>query len=122
MKMNKTLLALTILFVFAACFNSGEYEKIAGEWECTRWIDKETKRDKCNDNVYFKFSEDQSYISEFGMARDTGEYRIANDILYVTPKDKKEFGVKLTTLNRDTVEFLMNRSGVEEILTLVRKE
>lgn len=120
--MNRNLIFIPLLLILFACTNTKKYEKISGEWECTRWINKQTGTDKCDDNVYFKFTMDKSYVSELGISKDSGVYRIVDDVLYVTPEGKDEFGVKLTRLGEDTVEFLMNRSGVMETLTLAKKK
>lgn len=118
--MKKTAL-LFLLLTFFSCTNSENYEKIIGEWECASWINKSNNSDKCYNNVYFKFELDKTYFSKLGQVEDSGEYKIANNILYSTPKGKLEIAVQINKLNTDTLELKMNQAGVEEILTLVRK-
>lgn len=119
--MKKITVAILLFFVLS-CTNSGNYESITGEWECISWINKERNTDKCNNNVYFKFNEDKSYLSKIGSVKDSGIYSIENNRLYVTPNGKMELSVQINKLNFDTVVFLMNLGGVEELLTLVKKK
>ena len=118
--MKKVLILLAFFGFLGACSNSEYYEKISGNWECTSWINKSKGIDKCRNNVRFEFQQDKSYFSELGNAKDSGNFKILNDVLYVTPIGKMEFAVKITKLNNDTLVFFMNQAGEEEILTLTR--
>ena len=118
--MKKVMILLAFSGILGSCSNSEIYEKISGDWKCTSWINKSKGIDKCNDNVRFEFQPDKSYYSEIGSAKDSGDFKILNDMLYVTPKGKMEFAVKITKLNNDTLEFLMNQAGEKEVLTLIR--
>ncbi len=116
------LLAIPVLVAgFISCSNSEDYTKISGEWKCASWINKVKGVDKCSDNVHFKFQADKTYTSTLGSVTDSGSYKIDGDMLYVTPEGKMELAVKITKLNQDTLEFLMNQSGEDEVLTLVKK-
>ena len=110
----------SLLAILISCSDSELYQKISGEWKCTSWINKSKGIDKCKNNVHFKFRTDKFYYSTLGSVKDSGTYKIDDDILYVTPKGKMELAVKITKLNNDTLEFLMNQAGEEEILTLLR--
>ena len=116
---NAILIIICICFLFA-CSEREQYEKITGEWECISWVNQVTGDQKCDDNVYFKFDMEKNYVSKLGVAVDSGRYKIIDEILYVTPKGKSEFGVKITRLDKDTMVFLMNRAGEEEILELTK--
>jgi hypothetical protein len=118
--MKKVMILLAFIGFLGSCSNSESYEKISGDWECTSWINKSKGIDKCKNNVRFEFQLDKSYYSELGNTKDSGSFKILNDMLYVTPKGKMEFVVKITKLNNDTLEFLMNQAGEEEVLTLIR--
>lgn len=118
----KKVLIFTLVFLAFSCTNTENYQKIYGEWECASWINKSTGRDKCNHNVYFKFSQENSYHSVLGSTRDSGDFKISEGMLYVTPKGKMEFAVQIQKLNTDTLVFFMNQAGSEEILTLTRKQ
>ncbi len=108
--------------LFVSCSNSEIYEKISGNWKCTSWKNESRGIDKCRDNVRFEFQMDREYYSQLAGEKDSGSYKIKNDMLYVTPKGKMEFAVKITKLNADTLQFLMSQVGEKEILTLVREE
>jgi hypothetical protein len=116
----KYLFTVVIAAALCSCSDAERYEKIAGKWECSSWINEVTGIDQCDNNVRFDFQLDKSYTSVLGAAQDSGTYRIQSNLLYVTPDDKLEFAVKITTLNPDTMVFLMNQAGNEEILTLVK--
>lgn len=114
------MIVLVFFGFLGSCSNSENYVKISGDWKCTSWINKSKGMNKCRDNVRFEFQQDKSYYSELGNAKDSGNFKILNDMLYVTPKGKMEFAVKITKLNNDTLEFLMNQAGEEEVLTLIK--
>ena len=118
--MKKTFILLAISVLLASCPNNENYKRISGQWECTSWVNQSKNIDKCRNNVRFEFRQDKTYNSGLGGARDSGDYRIMNDLLYVTPKGKLEFAVQITKLTGDTLVFLMNQAGEEEILTLKR--
>ena len=120
--MKKTIILLAFFTFLGSCSNSEYYEKISGNWECTSWINKSKGIDKCKNNVLFTFREDKSYSSLLGNVKDSGYFRIEDDMLHVTPEGKMEIAVKITKLNYDTLEFLMNQAGEEEILTLIRQK
>ena len=119
--MKKILLIIFGLFLIS-CDNSEEYDKIAGEWNCTQWITESTGENMCSDNVYFNFKRDNTYVSKIGSLEETGIYKISNGSLYSTPTGKLEIGVEINKLNKDTLQFIMSRSGEKEILTLLRKQ
>ena len=120
--MKKAMIVFTSLIILASCSNSELYQKIPGEWKCSSWIVTSNGKDKCQNNVRFEFKADKTYTSVLGSARDTGTYSILSDMLYVTPDGKMEFGVQINKLTADTLEFLMNQAGEEEILTLVKTQ
>ena len=72
--------------------------------------------------MHFQFNMDKTYYSKLGSVEDSGSYKIQGGNLRVFPQGKMELMVKITKLNNDTLTFLMNLAGEEEILTLVRKE
>jgi hypothetical protein len=116
--MKRLIFTAACLSFLFACTEKEQYEKISGEWECVRWVNLVSGDEKCDNNVYFMFDMEKDYVSKLGIAVDTGRYKIIDEILYVTPEGKSEFGVKITRLDQDTMVFLMNRAGEEEILTL----
>jgi hypothetical protein len=118
----KKLIVVVIGLFLISCDNTEEYDKIAGEWNCTQWIVESTGEDRCNDNVYFNFKRDKTYDSKITGETETGVYKLANGLLYSTPKGKLEIGVEINKLNKDTLQFIMSRAGSKEILTLLRKK
>ncbi len=118
--MKKGLLLASLLIFFLSCNNSKMYEQIAGVWECDSWTNETMGTDKCNNNVQFEFKLDKTYNSTIAKVSDTGMYKIQGELLYISPNGKMEFAVKITKLTSDTLVFLMNQAGNEEILTLLR--
>lgn len=118
----KKIIVVLIGLLLISCDNSEEYDKIAGEWNCTSWIIASTGEDRCRDNVYFNFKKDKTYSSKIGGLEESGVYKLANGLLYSTPEGKLEIGVEINTLNKDTLQFVMSRSGSKETLTLLRKK
>lgn len=119
--MNKIALVLLTFVFLASCSNADKYEKMKGDWVCVSWIDETNGKDMCNDNVHFSFDLDKTYKSQFDAAKEEGTYYLVGNVLYVTPKGKTEFGVEMKRLDSDTMTILMNRSGVAETLTLVKR-
>ncbi|EDP97758.1 lipocalin family protein [Kordia algicida OT-1] len=118
----KKVIVIVCALLLISCDTSEQYEKIAGEWNCTTWITESTGADLCNNNVYFNFKADKTYQSKINNMEETGVYKIANGMLYSTPKGKLEIGVEISKLNTDTLQFVMSRFGEKEILTLVKKK
>ena len=119
----KTLVPVLLAFLLFNCENNtADYQHIYGEWVCSSWIIESTGSDRCNDNVYFKFNADKTYSSTIDNHEDSGVYKLANGLLYSTPKGKLKIGVEIKTLNADTLQFIMSRSGEKEVLTLAKME
>lgn len=118
----KKLIIVAFGLLLISCDNSEEYEKIAGEWNCTTWITESTGKDRCSNNVYFNFKADKTYASKIGGQEEAGVYKISNGLLYSTAEGKLEIGVEISKLQNDTLQFVMSRSGEKETLTLLRKK
>jgi hypothetical protein len=118
----KKLIVVVFGMLLISCDNSEQYEEIVGEWNCTSWIDTATGIGKCNNNVYFYFKKDKTYDSKIQGEEASGIYKISEGILYSTPEGKLEISVEINTLNKDSLQFTMSRSGNEEVLTLLRKK
>ena len=118
----KKVILLAIVLMFMPCNNAEQYNKIVGEWECVNWTSVGSDENKCNNNVYFQFNQDKTYVSKIGRDDATGAYKIVNGLLYSTPKGKMEIAVEINVLNSDTLQFTMSRSGNKEILTLLKKD
>lgn len=118
----KKIIVVVFGLLLISCTNSEQYKKIAGEWNCSEWIIESTGKNRCNNNVYFNFKADKTYTSKVAGLEETGVYKIENGLLYSTPKDKLEIGVEIKKLDKDTLQFVMSRSGQKETLTLLRKQ
>lgn len=118
----KKIIIVIFGLLLISCDNSEQYEKITGEWNCSKWIVESTGKDRCNNNVYFNFKSDKTYVSKIGGLEEVGVYRITNGLLYSTPEGKMEISVEINTLHKDTLQFIMSRSGEKETLTLLRKK
>ena len=116
MKKATILVLLTVLSL--SCGKMGKNNKILGEWVCTSWKAENNANDKCNNNVYFYFAESKYYYSQIGSMADSGKYKIVDGNLYLSPKGKMQFAVRITELDETTMELLMNRAGLEERLRL----
>lgn len=117
----KQILILSLFFITCiSCSDSGSYDEITGRWNCHSWVNKDGGSNKCNENVYFEFREDKTYFSSLGNLKESGTYTVLHKMLYVRPEGKLEFPVRINKLTSDTLQFLMNRGGTEEILTLAK--
>lgn len=117
----KKCISLLCIVLFMSC-NDKEYSKnIIGDWECASWINEAIGKDNCNNNVIFNFNADNTYVSKIQSDNTEGSYRIANGLLYCTPKNKMEIAVEINTLTKDTLQFTMSRSGNKEVIILVKK-
>lgn len=117
----KQILILSLFFITCiSCSDSGSYNEITGRWNCHSWVNKDGGSNKCNENVYFEFRADKTYFSSLGNLKDSGTYTLLHKMLYVRPEGKLEFPVRINKLTSDTLQFLMNRGGTEEILTLAK--
>ena len=111
---------LLLFFIFSCSSNENEI-LLHGEWVCTSWTSAVNPANRCNNNVYFKFSEDKKFNSEITTLKEEGTYYIRKDVLYTQAEGRKEINVRILKLNQDTLHFGMNRGGVEEDLVLIKK-
>ncbi len=118
----KKISMIILVIIAVSCAKSEKYEKIKGEWTCTSWTSEGSDVNKCRDNVYFKFNEDKTYISKIGNLKDSGTYKIMNNLLYANPKGKMQIAVQIIQLQADTLGLLMNQAGTKEQLILVKKQ
>ena len=119
----KIAINLALFSVLVLCCTSSESNyQILGKWECISWINQTNMTDKCDNDVTFNFNEDNTYTSKIGSVNESGDYKIKNSMLYVTPNGKIEFRVEISKCENDTLVFSMNQAGDEEILTLISKK
>ena len=120
MRIPGILMALFLSLLFSCTSNTEYYNEIVGEWNCTSWTAESSTEDKCNDNAYFKFNEDRTYVSKLGIEEDEGTYKIERGKLIAQPEGKMVIGVKIIHLENGSMELLMNNGGVMETLKLKR--
>ena len=118
---QKLILLCIIGLSLTSCFEDTEkYEMLSGEWGCVSWINEQRNIDLCDEDIYFNFQRDKTYNSILGDERDTGRYKIIDQMLYVSPDGKQEFSVRIQELHMDTTVFIMNSAGEQEVLTLYK--
>jgi hypothetical protein len=115
-----TCFAFFAFFILACAPNENE-ALILGEWVCTSWTSAVNPSNRCNNNVYFNFTEDKNFNSEITTLKEEGTYYLRKDVLYTQAEGRAEIAVRILKVNTDTLHFEMNRGGVEEDLILVRK-
>lgn len=123
--MKKILFVLAIsAFIFTACTNNEEtYAKLVGEWHCSDWTVAGDSTNRCTDNVYFILNKDKTYTSVLGAAKESGTYKLQGERVIFSPENKTlTIPVQILRLNEVYFEFMMNRGGTEEIMTLKKKE
>ncbi|MBK7225514.1 MAG: lipocalin family protein [Saprospiraceae bacterium] len=119
--MKKYIAIFCFFLLFANCTEDKEMlEKIIGTWKCVNWSSKSNPANQCTDQVKFVFNADKSYASFLGTA-DQGSFFISNKMLTVKPKDKLTFSVKIESVSKDSMLFIMNSAGDIEYLQLIKE-
>jgi hypothetical protein len=121
--MKKLLFISIIIIAFIACENNEEkYKLLVGHWQCSDWTVAGDSTNKCIDSVYFVLNEDKTYRSVLGSAKESGDYKINGDRVVFSPDGKPmDIPVRILQLNSVYFEFMMNRGGTEEIITLKKR-
>ncbi len=121
MKYLKLSIVLIAAIALVSCIHSANKALLVGEWKGTEWLANGKPSDNDATKVYFKFSDDGGYVSDFGGSIEKGTYILRENKLYTTPDDQLEIMVEIARLTEDSLVFNMNRGGQPEILTLIRK-
>lgn len=116
--MKKLFYPLLLLFLLSACTNEHDYDLIKGKWKCKEWSDINKTYQKCDGITTFEFFEDKTYFSNVSGVLDTGTYKIEDGIIHFQPHNKLEIAVLIDQLDENQLNYLMNSSGIEEILKL----
>ncbi|MCX6209322.1 MAG: lipocalin family protein [Bacteroidetes bacterium] len=105
-----------------ACNNNiNEREKlIVGKWQAVSWL-ANGQQVQGTETVSFSFDSMNKYNYANLEIRESGSYKIENDMLFTTPSNQQEMMVKIIKITKDSLIFGMNRSGKEEQLTLLKK-
>jgi heat shock protein HslJ len=118
---NTTYAFLFATLVFIACTDTKNNQLIIGKWKGAQWESNGKTLDRNVTSTYFSFDEKGTYSFENNGNIEAGTYKVENDNLFTKPKNQQEMMVKITKLTGDSLVFDMNRSGMAETLTLVKK-
>ncbi len=121
MKSLKLSFGLVAVIFITSCIHSANKSLLVGEWRGTEWLANGLPSGNDASKVYFKFSGDGGYVSDFGGDIEKGTYILRENKLYTTPDEQLEIMVEIGKLTKDSLVFYMNRSGQAETLTLLRK-
>ncbi len=95
---------------------------ILGKWQGISWESNGKPLDRNVQTTKFVFTNSNTYTFENNGNIQYGTYKVENDNLFTTPKNELEMMVKIATISNDTLVFDMNRSGLEERLTLIKEK
>jgi hypothetical protein len=108
-------------FLLTSCADTKNKELIIGKWKGARWESNGKTLAMNVETTFFNFDEKGTYSFENNGNIEAGTYKVENDNLFTKPKDQQEMMVKITKLTGDSLVFDMNRSGMAETLTLLKK-
>ncbi len=120
MKKLTLLTAFTILLLIS-CTDTRNNQLIIGKWKGARWESNGKTLTMNVATTFFNFDEKGAYSFENNGNVEAGTYKVENDNLFTKPKGQQEMMVKITKLTGDSLVFDMNRSGMAETLTLLKK-
>lgn len=114
-------LKLIILCVIVTSCLRGDYneEDLIGNWTVSKWEVESTGQLREN-QMDMHFDEDKTYVVDYGSELEKGRYWVANDYLHTVEENRSEKKVKIIKLNKDTLEFQMNRGGELEYVLLTK--
>ncbi|MCI5083093.1 MAG: hypothetical protein MRY78_15440 [Saprospiraceae bacterium] len=112
---------LLFSFLLWSCQTEKDDAQIIGNWQGVAWAVDGQLSDRDVSSVQFNFETDGTYSAQFGSQLEEGKFRLAGDQLFTTAEGMKEKMVRLSKVTPDTIVMDMNRQGVAEELTLVKK-
>jgi hypothetical protein len=112
---------LLTLFLFTSCADTKNNKLIIGKWKGAQWESNGKMLERNVETTFFTFDEKGTYSFENNGNIEAGTYKVEVDNLFTTPKDQQEIMVKIIKLTADSLVFDMNRSGMAETLTLLKK-
>ena len=117
----RSLKLVPLIFFVVSCNSSENNKLIVGKWSGSEWLidGKASGRDVAG--TQFVFDSTGKYTYEYSGSKEEGTYKVENNMLFTKPANQTEMMVKIVKLTRDSLVFDMNRSGVAETLTLLRK-
>lgn len=120
MKLLTRLLIVVFTLTLHSCVENENAKNIVGNWKGAEWLIDEKQSDRNVAETKFTFDDKGVYTFLYGSKLEKGTYKVENDMLFTKPAEGQEIMVKINKLNKDSLVFDMNRSGVKEILTLVK--
>lgn len=122
MKRSMVFLKMFLLLVYlSSCSTSENNKLIIGNWSGAEWLIDGMPSNLDAAGTAFSFDEKGGYIYMYSGNKETGNYKVENDMLFTTPAGQREIMVKILKLTKDSLIFDMNRGGRPESLTLLRK-
>lgn len=118
----KKLLIILSAFVFASCADNKNAELIKGEWKGAEWLVNGEAGARDAASASFSFDDKGNYRFNYQTIRESGTYKVENDMLFTRPAGEKEMMVKIAKLTSDSLVFDMSRGGTPETLTLLRSK
>ena len=119
--LNRLFYFAIICMTVVSCTDNKNNKLIAGNWQGVEWLVNNAPADRNVQQTAFSFDDKGAYSFDYGGTKETGTYKVENDMLFTTPEHQSEIMVKILKLTTDSLVFDMNRGGSAEQLTLVRK-
>lgn len=112
---------LPLLLCLFSCTTSKNNKFIIGNWSGAEWLIDGMPSNLDAAGTAFSFNANGEYSYLYSGNKQTGTYKVENDMLFTTPDGQQEMMVKILKLTKDSLIFDMNRGGRPESLTLLRK-
>lgn len=120
--MKNLIIIICVFSTFLVSCTASEYNiKIPGHWVGAEWTVDGIKGERNVASTEFTFDERGNYTYNYNGTSQNGTYKIDKDLLYIRPAKEEEFMVKISRISADSMVFIMNRSGSNEVLTLLKK-
>ena len=113
------LLLVVVLLLSASCTNNENNKMIMGNWKGVEWLGSTSNLDA--KKASFTFDDKGNYSFVYDNNKEEGTYKVENDMLFTKPANQQEIMVKIVKLTKDSLTFIMNRSGQAETLILIRE-
>ncbi|MEO7444906.1 MAG: lipocalin family protein [Ferruginibacter sp.] len=108
------------LFFLCSCNPHEKYLLIIGDWNGSEWLVDGKPGLRNAQETHFNFNDGGNYTFIYGSTIEKGKYKIDDNKLYTKPLGQEEIMVNIGKLTADSLIFVMNRSGVHEILILLK--
>ncbi|HNP53351.1 MAG TPA: lipocalin family protein [Ferruginibacter sp.] len=119
--MKPGIASLLLMILLASCGSSNQNDKkIIGKWDGVVWMiaGQPSKNDALD--THFSFDDKGNYEYDYAGNKESGTYKVENDMLFTKPINESEIMVKIARLTDDSLVFDMNRGGQNESLVLMR--